>query len=290
MVRRHVGHGAVAEVPHPAPDKRGVLPAEGPRGPRAQPEVPVESGGLGRGPLARPGVLGRPRIAAPGVHRAHGADRAVLDPLDCLAMPFARAAVVAHLRRHPGLLGDARHEACLPDVVREGLLAVDVLASLHRDDRDVRVQVVGRGDEDGVDGLFLLEHHPEIFVRRALVVGRLGGVVLLDLGLHRPAPRSAAVVPRRQIPLLSRVGEGDDLAVILLEERPRIGPALTAGADDRHVHLVAGRDEALAAEPGKPAKNVPGHDGESGGGGGRGLDELSAGGRRLLVHVQPRLL
>ena len=195
MVRRHVGHGAVAEVPHPAPDERGELPAVGPVGPRTEPEVPVEPGGLDGRALARPVVAGGPRVAAPGVHLLHGADRAVLDPLDRLAMPLARAAEVAHLRRHPCLLRDARDETRLTDVVRERLLAVDVLAGLHREDRDVRVQVVGRGDEDGVDGLFLLEHDPEVFVHRALVVGRLGGVVLFDLRFHRPAARLAAVVP-----------------------------------------------------------------------------------------------
>ena len=146
------------------------------------------------------------------------------------------------------------------------------------------MEVVGRGDEDGVDRRFLLEHDPEVFVRRALVVRRLGGVVLFNLLFHRPAARLAGVVPVREIPLLRRIGERDDLAIVLLEEGTRIGPALSAGADDRHVHLVTGRDEALAA---KPAKDVAGHDGEPGCGGGRCFDELSARGRRLLVHMHP---
>ena len=284
MVRRHVGHGAVAEVPHPSPDKRRVLPAVGPRRPWAKPEVPVETGGLGGRTLTRTWVLDGPRIAAPAVHFAYGTNRAVGDPLYGLAMPLARAAVVAHLRRDFRFLRDACHEAGLPDVVRERFLAVDVLAGLHRQDRDVGMEVVGRGDEDGVDRRFLLEHDAEVFVRRALVVRRLGGVVLFNLRFHRPAARLAGVVPVRQIPLLRRIGERDDLAIVFLEEGARIGPALSAGADDRHVHLVTGRDEALAA---KPAKNVAGHDGEPGRGGGRRFDELSARGRRLLVHVHP---
>ena len=109
-------------------------------------------------------AAGGPRVAAPGVHFLHGADRAVLDPLDRLAMPLARAAEVAHLRRDARFLCDARHQTRLTDVVRERLLAIDVLARLHRENRDVGVQVVGRGDEDGVDGLLLLEHDPEVFV------------------------------------------------------------------------------------------------------------------------------
>ena len=229
MVRRHVGHGAVAEVPHPAPDERGDRAAVGPFGSRAEPEVPVEPGGLDGRALPGQTALGGSRIAAPGVHLAHGANRAVLDPLDRLAMPLARAAMVAHLRRHARLLRDARDQTRLTDVVRERLLAVHVLAGLHREDRDERVQVVGRGDEDGVDRLFLLEHDPEVFVRRARVIRRLAGVVLFNLRLHRPAARLAAVVPLREVPLLGRIGERDDLAVLLLEE----GRARWSGPDRR---------------------------------------------------------
>ena len=106
------------------------------------------------------------------------------------------------------------------------------------------MQVVGRGDEDRVDGLFLLEHDPEILVRGAGIVGRFARVMLLDFRLHRPAARLAGVVPPGEVPFLRRIGQRDDLAVLLLEEGTGVGPALAARADDRDVHLVAGGDEA----------------------------------------------
>ena len=269
-MRRHVGQRPVAEVPDPAPHERGELAAVGPVGARAEPEIPVESGRLGGRPLARPDLAGVARPAGPGMHFSHGADRAVLDPLDRLAMALGGAALVAHLRRDPCLLGDARHETRLTDVVGERLLAVDVLAGLHRGDRDERVQVIGRGDQDGVDRLLLLEHDPEVLVDRARVIRRLAGIVRFHFRLHRPAARLAAEVPARQVPLLGRIGQRDDLAVRLLEQGPGVGPALAAGADDRHVHLVARGDES------GPAEDVPGHDGEGRRGRGGRLDETAS--------------
>ena len=196
-------------------------------------------------------------------------------------MPFTRAAVVSHLGRDARLFGYARDESRLANVVRERLLAVDVLPRLHSENRDEGVQVVGSGDEDGIDRLFLLEHHPEIFVRRAGEVRRLGRIVRFDLLLDRPAARLARVVPVREIPLLCRIGQRDDLAIVLLEERARVGPPLSARPDDGDVDLVAGRDEAGAAQ------DVPGYDGKRGRGGGRRRDELSASGGRLGVHDHP---
>jgi hypothetical protein len=194
-------------------------------------------------------------------------------------MPFARAALVTHLCRYARLLRDARHEACLTDVVGEGLLAIHVLASFHRENRDEGVQMVGRGDEDGVDRLLLLEHDPEVFVHRARVVGRLPRVVFFDFRLDRPTAGLSAVIPLGKVPLLRGIGERDDLAVLLVEKGPRVGPALAARTDEPHVYLVAGGDEACAAE------DVPGHDGDRRRGGGRRRDELSACGSRLRVHV-----
>ena len=194
-----------------------------------------------------------------------------LQPLDGEAMSFARVALVAHLRGDARFLRDACHEACLTDRVRQRLLAVDVLAGLHREDRHVRVQVIGSRDQDRVDRLLLLEHHSEVFVHRALVVRRLGGVALLDERAPGAAARLAAVVPLREVPLLRRVGEGDDLAVLLFEQGTRVVQALSARPDEGHVHFVARGDVARAAE------DVPGHDGEGGSGRGRGGDETPAG-------------
>ncbi len=118
---------------------------------------------------------------------AHRADRAGPDPFAGLADAVARVALVAHLRGHARLLGHLGHEPRLADVVRQRLLAVDVLSLPHGRQAHVGVQVIGRGHEHRVDGLFLVQHHAEVFVVGAAEVGRLLGVVLLDLGLDRQA-------------------------------------------------------------------------------------------------------
>ena len=45
--------------------------------------------------------------------------------------------------------------APFPDVVRNGLFHVNILARLHRPDRGQRMPVIGRGDGDGVHVLVL---------------------------------------------------------------------------------------------------------------------------------------
>lgn len=68
--------------------------------------------------------------------------------LEARARPGLRAA----LADPPQVAGPAGHFATFPDVVRDGLFDVHVLAGLHRQDRDQRVPVVGRGGRDAVDG------------------------------------------------------------------------------------------------------------------------------------------
>ncbi len=191
--------------------------------------------------------------------------------------PSLERPVVAHLRRDARLLGDPGHGATLPDVAGQRLLAVDVLAGLHGQDRDVGVEMVRSGDEDGVDLLLLLQHHAEVLVDGALVVGSLRGVVLLDLCPYRAPAGLAPVVVGAQVPLLAGVGEGDHLAVGFLEERAQVGAPLAAHADDRDVDLVARGHETRTPE------DVPGED--RGGGDGRrgGGDELTTAGFWCLL-------
>ena len=53
----------------------------------------------------------------------------------------------------PGPVDGVAHGAPLGDGQRRRLLQVDVLAVLHRGDRDQRVPVIRRADDDGVDVL-----------------------------------------------------------------------------------------------------------------------------------------
>ena len=163
-------------------------------------------------------------------------------------MALGGAALVAHLGGDARLRRDPGHRPRLPHVVGQGLLAVDVLAGLHREDRGVGVEVVRSGDQDGVDRLLLLEHHPEVLVGRAPVVRGRRGVSALDLRPDRPPAGPAAEVEGAQVPVLGRVGDRDDLAVLLLEQGAGVRPSLAPGSDDGDVHLVARRHEPGAAQ------------------------------------------
>ena len=67
-------------------------------------------------------------------------------------MPLAfRAVLRADLERAAGLLHLVVDGEALAQVARHRLLAVDVLAGVHRVDRDLGVPDVVRADEDGVD-------------------------------------------------------------------------------------------------------------------------------------------
>ena len=65
-----------------------------------------------------------------------------------------------------GALGLARELPRFGDRPGQRLLHVDVLAEIHRRQRDRRVHVVGRRDDDGVDVLLLVEHLPVVLVAR----------------------------------------------------------------------------------------------------------------------------
>ena len=102
------------------------------------------------------------------------ANRAGPQPFARLPNAVARVALIAHLGRQSGFLGDSGHQAGFPDVVRQRLFAIDVLAVAHRKDGDVGMQMIRRGAQDGVDGLLLLEHFAEIHVVGYLEIRGLG--------------------------------------------------------------------------------------------------------------------
>ncbi len=90
-----------------------------------------------------------------------------------------------------------------------------------------------------MNGLLLVEHHPEVLVLGTAETGRLFLVVLLDFLLDRPPRTLASVVERLQAELLNRIGHGDHLRVGLLEQSPSVGPALAAGPHQRDRDLFA---------------------------------------------------
>ena len=96
------------------------------------------------------------------------AELAALHEGDGLFEARAGARLRAALHDAVVLAGGLDHLPAFPDVVRHGLLDVDVLAGLGRGDRDQRVHVIRRGDRDGVDVL-ALEHLAEVGVSVELV-------------------------------------------------------------------------------------------------------------------------
>mgnify|MGYP006189346787 CR=1 FL=1 len=71
--------------------------------------------------------------------------------------------LIAHLRFDACRLSHLRQLPSFPNTVRQRLLAVNVLAQLHRGHGLHEVHVVRRADDHGVDVLpFLIEHLAEI--------------------------------------------------------------------------------------------------------------------------------
>src|SRR6185436_16343110 len=135
----------------------------------------------------------------PGMDFLDVTDGAVPDQLASLADEIAGVTLIAHRGGNAGFLRDTRDLPRHPDVVRERLLAIDMLFEAHRADAHVGMQVIGRGAKNCIDGLLLLQQVTKILVSRDFVIWRLRGEVLLDLGLHRPTSGASLVIERVEI-------------------------------------------------------------------------------------------
>ena len=171
---RHIPHRAAAEVIPAAPVGRMILPVGiGNFLCRSQPEIPVERGGHGGG--NRIGAVIAPGFAAPGVHLPHLPDRAALHELHCSAVGSGGMDLRSHLRDELRLFC---HHPQLPrfmHIVRQRLLAVDMLAAIEGRHRRGGMGVVGGGDIDRIDlARHLIEHPAE--------VGKLFRVCMLGCG------------------------------------------------------------------------------------------------------------
>ncbi len=161
----------------------------------------------------------------------------------------------ADLEDPAGLLDDLLDQLPFVDRQRERLFAVDVLAGLHRLDRDLRVPVIGRGDHHRVD-VFAIEDLAIVFV----------GVRLLALLLFR-------LLDVFGQHLRVDIGQGREIG-----ERNRLRgdrPALIAKADRREDGTRVGR---LIAEG--PAGR---REQDAGGAGGRNTLQKSTTGGLAIV-------
>ena len=85
-------------------------------------------------------------------------------------------ALVAHLSRHLIFGRGFGQQVRFVRGARERLLAVHVLAVLHREQGDGGVQMIGRGDHHGIDVLALfVEQLAKIFVFGCVGVGAVSG-------------------------------------------------------------------------------------------------------------------
>src|SRR5262249_45890377 len=172
-----VRHRAVAEVPPAVPFRPGQIDfIERALRRGAQPQVPIQTGEYGRAVrravLDEDYVAGRLRLffagmQAPGAADPHmrfgdGPDRPALDHFDDEPVIVAGVDLRPHLRRELGFGSGFADDARLPDVMRERLLAVDVLAQLQRRHGGERMRVLGRADDYRVELLCVVVDLAEI--------------------------------------------------------------------------------------------------------------------------------
>ena len=127
-----------------------------------------------------------------------------------------RAALVANLEELAGLAGGHHHAPRALEGVRHLLLAVHVLAGLEAVDRVLRVPEVGRGDDDRVELLLLVEHLAVVLVAVDLVLEllhRVDGAPLVVLRpdvAHRAEPQAGDAEHRlgQHLALGARAEEG----------------------------------------------------------------------------------
>ena len=149
---------------------------------------------------------------APVAHELHGVPHLALRALPAARLPDASVA-----------LHGAHEGASLEQVVRERLLAVDVLAVAGGERAHVGVPVVGRGDHHGVD----VVAHAE-----------LAEVVVFAAVLVAVAPVHLVLRARRLVGV--HVTHGHHLDVVHSQERAHVAVAHSAHADHAH-HDAVGR-------------------------------------------------
>ena len=85
-------------------------------------------------------------------------------------------ALAAHLHNAAGFLLGGDHGFAVLDALHHGLFAVDVFAGVHGVDRNLRMPVVGRGDDDCVD-VFARQHFAIIASREQRIAVNLLGAI-----------------------------------------------------------------------------------------------------------------
>jgi hypothetical protein len=153
------------------------------------------------------------------------------DEFDDAPAIVAGVALIAHLGDQVGVLpGQGQQAAAFLDRVGEGLLHIDVDATLHGHAGGDGVVVVGCGDQDSVDVFPGVEHLAVVGESRGPVVGVAQGFAAWKQprALVQHAAPDGVVVD---------VAGGHD---VLVGQLVHVDPALSASADDGDIDLVAG--------------------------------------------------
>ncbi len=201
-------------------------------------------------------------VAMPeGADVADLAELAVLDEVVRVVVERRVVPLMADGEEPVLVVRDLDHLLALAHVVGHQLLAEDVLARLHRLDRDRRVQPQRQRDDDHLDVL-VGEDLVEIVVDLELldVVGRV--VLVGEEFLLGPLALGGADVA---------VADVVDVGPVVVADH-RLA-TLVAGADDRRLH---GLGDAVVAEV----------EGAEGGGGGGGLEEVATGRAEDFVGIR----
>ncbi len=142
----------------------------------------------------------------------------------------------SNLNDPPGLLADLADLTPFGDRQGHRLFAIDILASQHCFDRDLRMPVIGRGDMDNVD--------PLVIEDRSIVrmPGRLHTGPFLDNSRCQVPPSAVRITDCDVVTVLAKVGSRTPRSV---DSRGLLAPA-TSCPDRSDAGAFVRRDEPLA--------------------------------------------
>ena len=233
----------------------------GARGSDAEPLVPVDRRGDVGGALRTIVDLPPPhRPRLPGVNFLHLPDRAVMNELDGRPVGRMRLDLIPHLRHDLEALGRLAHLPGLEDGVREWLLALDVLAEMHRRQAGAGMHVIGGGNDDGIEKLRLVEKPAPIGqpLRLRKLFSRLPevGHRVVDVAQRRHlGPFRRGGIEQVAPPLAATADRGDaDFFIRAVSPRPRRGrhPHGDAGGEATFEERTAGEGGTTGGTHGEP--------------------------------------
>ena len=191
-----------------------------------------------------------------------------MDELDGRPVGGMRLDLIPHLRHDLEALGRLAHLPGLEDGVRERLLALDMLAEMHRREAGAGMHVIGGGNDHGIEKLRLVEEPPpigqplrfgelfsrlpqvghrvvDVAQRRYLGPFRRGGVEQVAPSLATAADRGDAdffIGPVGPRPRRGRHPHGDAGGEAAFEERAAGEGGTTGGThgEPRRLGLVGG--------------------------------------------------